>query len=411
MRFNSRAGSFIPKVICIIAVLSLGAFFVLNKKGNAPRYEVPVTPSTIIDAQPLKQTEETNQPVSANDSAAVNELPADIDSLPFSVSRPIPEIGSAEEGIHFYRFNVRLERGAIVDMDLKVPKGANLGVGIFNEDGELAYSNDFEDGGDESLRFVITDDKPITALVETIVASQTYQSGQYTLAVTSVVDEKGYLIDSLPFIVSGSISSQEKMHLYQTSFPLDEGTIVGANLKSLDGADLALYLSDDEGTTNYSKSKENGEEEAAMTLINGGRSTIIIDAENKGDKDRHYVLSVETKGIERFIESLPYTTTGYMSHEDAAGRKLHWYHITPHVPAGSVISANLSITGKANMDLTIFVDRDTISYGASHGIGENESAELAIEKDSKVYVIVDNVEGEGDYSLTITSTSAEPANP
>lgn len=224
-------------------------------------------------------------------------------------------------------------------------------------------------------------------------------------AIPTTNDEMGFVISAFPFTTSKTIHGQGKVHIYQTSFPVNAGTIVEAVLKESGDAVAALYIFDEGRTLNCSKKgKIKGEEAAALTFFNGGRASIIVELTKPYGS---YALSVDTKGVERLIETLPYTSppeAGYMSQTDAEGEKWHWYQIASPVSAGTVISANLSVTGNANMDVTIFVDRDTVSYGANHGIGENEHAELTIEKDSKVYVIIDNVEGEGNYSLTVTST-------
>ncbi|MBI2560070.1 MAG: hypothetical protein HYW14_02925 [Planctomycetes bacterium] len=287
-----------------------------------------------------------------------------------------------------------------------------MALGIFNEDGTLAYSNNTKNGGNESIRFVITNEKLITIAVETVATPQTNQPVQYTLSVTSNPEEKGYFIESFPFITSRPVQGQEKVHIYQTVFPVDNGTIVGAWLKASKDAELELYISDEKGTLNCSrKGKGNGEEEAALTFFNGGKASIIVEMKNQEGAPKaggSYALSVNTKGVERLIETLPYTASDFMSQTDAEGEMWHWYQISSSIPAGATISADLSIKGKADMDLTIFVDRGTISYGANHGIGEDECAELTVEKDSKVYVIIDNVEGEGNYSLTVTSPVKSP---
>ncbi len=221
-------------------------------------------------------------------------------------------------------------------------------------------------------------------------------------AISTTNDEMGFVISAFPFTTSKTIHGQEKVHIYQTSFPVDAGTIVEAALKESGDGIAALYISDAGGTLNYSKKgKIKGEEEAALTFFNGGMASIIVELTKPYGS---YALSVDTKGMERLVETLPYTSSGYMSQTDAEGGKWHWYQIASSVSPGTVISANLSVTGNANMDVTIFVDRDTVTYGANHGVGENEHAELTIEKDSKVYVIIDNLEGEGNYSLTITGT-------
>lgn len=394
MRFNSKAGNLIPKLLCGIAGVVLVAFFVLNRKGeellpkggtDKPSFSVP------HQATPDKGT------------LIVDKFTANINSFPFSVSKPVPAEGTEEVSLHCYNVNVPLETGIIIDVDLKEPEGADLALGIFSRDKTLAYSNSTKNGGDESIRFVITSEKQISVAVETIAAPQTSQSVQYTLSVTSNPEEKGYIIESFPFTASRSIQKHDKIHTYQTLFPVENGTIVGAELKASEGAELALYILDENGILNYAKSKEKGEEEAALTFFNGGKASIIVEEKNRKGRYSPYALSVNIKGVEQLIETLPYTASGYMSQTDAEGEKWHWYQIASPVPAGTVISANLSVTGKANMDVTIFVDRNIISYGANHGIGENEHAELAIEKDSKVYVIIDNVEGEGNYSLTIIS--------
>jgi hypothetical protein len=282
-----------------------------------------------------------------------------------------------------------------------------LAFGVFNEDGELAYFDDIRAEGNEGIRFVITNEKPITLGLETLSASKTGQSGQYTLLVTSNLETKGYHIGSFPFAISKSIQGQDRIHLYQTTFPVDNGTIVRAELKVSGDTDLELCISDEKGTLSCSKGKEEDEERVALTFFNGGIATVIVEVENKEGPPLagiFYDLSVNTKGLERMIETLPYSATGNMTQTDAEEKKWHWYQIASPVPAGTVISASLSVSEKANMDITIFVDRDTISYGNIHGIGGNEHAELTIEKDSKVFVLIDNVEGEGNYSLTVTST-------
>ena len=224
-------------------------------------------------------------------------------------------------------------------------------------------------------------------------------------AIPTTNDAPGLVISAFPFTTLKTIHGQEKVHIYQTSFPVDAGTIVEAVLKESGDAVTALYISEERGTLNRSKKgKIKGEEGAALTFFNGGKASIIVELNDKDRTSGSYALSVNTKGMERLVETLPYTSSGYMSQTDAEGGKWHWYQISSPVSAGTVISANLYVTGNANMDVTIFVDRDTVSYGANHGVGENEHAELTIEKDSKVYVIIDNVEGEGNYSLTITSS-------
>lgn len=413
MRFNSKAGNLIPKLLCIIAGVSLVAFFLLNRKGELPRNAGSIT-STDLTALQFEQTNKPNQAIPDKGTAPLFPpgfwgdygAGAKINSFPFSISNPIPSEGAEADSLHFYNINLILETGAIVEIDLKEPEGADLALGIFGDNGTLAYSNNTKNGGNENIRFVITNKQPIAVAVETVTAPQTGNTGQYTLSVTSNSEEKGYLIESLPFTTSKLIQGQERVHIYQTTFPVDNGTIVGAGLKAIEDAELVLYISDEEGTLNYSKSIGKGEEEAALTFFNGGMATIIVEVnpvKSKEDQYGSYALSVNTKGVERIIENLPYTASGYMSQIDTEGKRWHWYQIASTVPAGTVISANLSVTGKANMDVTIFVDRHTISYGNNHGIDEDEHAELAIGKDSKVYVIIDNVEGEGNYSLTVTS--------
>lgn len=414
MRFNSKTGNLIPKLLCIIAGVSLVVFFLFNKKGETPR-NVGSIASTDLTAL---QSERKNKATDKGTHIAY----ANINSLPFSISKPTPTEGTEEEGLHLYNVNLPLETGSIVDIDLKEPEETDLGLGIFGEDRTLAYSNNTKNGGSEGVRFVITNKKPITIAVETLAVPQTGNFGQYTLTVTTNPEEKGYFIESLPFTTSRPFQGQEKIHIHQTIFTVDKGTIVVATLKSPESAGLALFISNGEGTLNSSIHKGTDEKEAAMTFLNGGKASIIIEAKNNDanlslesgvesgesglrtqDSGLKYALSVNTKGVEYVIETLPYAASGYMSKIDAEGENWRWYQIASLVPAGTVITANLSVPEKANMDVTIFVDKDTLSYGASHGIGEKEHAELIIEKDSKVYVIVDNVEGEGNYSLIVTS--------
>lgn len=403
MRFNLKTGNLIPKLLCIIAGVSLAVFFLFNKKGEAPRIAGTIASTDLT----VFQSEQKNKAAGKGALMAYTN----INSLPFSTSKPTPTEGTEEEGLHLYNVSLPLEAGSIVDIDLKEPEGTDLGLGIFGEDRTLAYSNNTKNGGSESVRFVITNKKPITIAVETLAVPQTGNFGQYTLTVTTNPEEKGYFIESFPFTTSRPFQGQEKIHVYQTTFTVDKGTIVVATLKSPESAGLALYISDGEGTLNSSIYKGTDEKEAAMTFLNGGKASIIIESGagspdsplRTQDSGLKYALSVNTKGVEYVIETLPYATSGYMSRIDAEGENWHWYQIASPVPAGAVITANLSVPEKANMDVTIFVDKDTISYGADRGIGENESAELLIKKDSKVYIIVDNVAGEGNYSLIVTS--------